>query len=170
MNASSWPPIESIVCAIDLRRSRRRALEEHVLDEMRDAALGVASRAAIRASARRRPSPTARAASPRSRAAGPTAASQQRPSSHTRGPPAVRRRRYSCKLFTGLTLEASLKIRNDTMSTGAVFHSLASHESRRARTRRDRGRSSTGARRARDSTAGRSSAGSTGAASPTSPR
>ena len=41
MNASSWPPIESIVCAISLRRSRRRALEEHVLDEVRDAAFGV---------------------------------------------------------------------------------------------------------------------------------
>ena len=38
MNASSWPPIESIACAMSSAIRRVGALEQHVLDEVRDAA------------------------------------------------------------------------------------------------------------------------------------
>ena len=38
MNASSWPPIESIACAMSSADRLAGALEQHVLDEMRDAA------------------------------------------------------------------------------------------------------------------------------------
>ena len=39
MKASIWPPIESMVCAMSSAERVRRALEEHVLDEVGDAAL-----------------------------------------------------------------------------------------------------------------------------------
>ena len=61
MKALRLPPTPSIVSAICARGAALRSLKEHVLDEVRDAALFRGSRPPSRRRPRRRPSPSGRA-------------------------------------------------------------------------------------------------------------